>query len=121
MSINFSLNFYFRHIFILCHWRAISEHISLRLIFTKFFIHIFTEAIVKGFISDYITKLGDHSPESQRILLPACITVKMMFDEYKLRYSSDEVIGSPRFYQIWRKHFAKLVSFPKVCTCQTLF
>ena len=61
----------------------------------------------------YINKVGDPSPESQRVLLPACLSIKAVYEEYKTCTKKEEVIQMKRFYQIWKKSFPH-VSCPKV-------
>ena len=65
-----------------------------------------------GFIDNFLENHGDPSPEREVILLPDCINIKYIYDEY---------IGTPGihikkrwFYRLFEENFSKSVSFAKV-------
>ena len=51
--------------------------------FRPIYIHV-SGLIIIGFMQSYmyVRKVGDPSPESQRILIPSCITIKTIYEEY---------------------------------------
>lgn len=65
-----------------------------------------------GFISWFLEKYGDSSPERQKVLLPSCINVKYIYEEY--RESPGPHLKEKHFYCVFRKNFGKVVSFAKV-------
>ena len=62
--------------------------------------------IALGFMTSLVQKMGDKSPESERILLPAGLSVKEIFNRFEVAYQHDESrIKEKRFYGIWKEHF----------------
>ncbi|CAC5421318.1 unnamed protein product [Mytilus coruscus] len=59
----------------------------------------------------FIDEYGDPSPERDVMLLPDCINIKYMYDEY--RTIPGLCIKERRFYQLFSENFEKIVSFVK--------
>ncbi|XP_071507098.1 uncharacterized protein [Diadema antillarum] len=67
-----------------------------------------------GYMETFILKMGDTCPESGRVYLPCCTSIKGIYEEYLTCLTKEhEQISKTQFYQLWRKHFSH-VSFPKV-------
>ncbi|VDI78639.1 Hypothetical predicted protein [Mytilus galloprovincialis] len=64
-----------------------------------------------AFMDNFIDEYGDPSPERDVMLLPDCINIKYMYDEY--RTIPGLCIKERRFYQLFSENFEKIVSFVK--------
>ncbi|XP_063419269.1 uncharacterized protein LOC134702108 isoform X2 [Mytilus trossulus] len=64
-----------------------------------------------AFMDNFIDEYGDPSPERDVMLLPDCINIKYMYDEY--RSIPGLCIKERRFYQLFSENFEKIVSFVK--------
>ena len=59
---------------------------------------IFTYRLnTRGYMQWYISLLGDHHPETSRVLLPVGITVADMYKEYTSATPQADWIGYPSF------------------------
>ena len=68
--------------------------------------------IAVGFMKHYVSIMGDHHPESARILLPVGITVTEIYRRY-CQYHRDDVVSLSRFHELWT-YSMKHVSYQKV-------
>lgn len=68
-----------------------------------------------GFMTHYTTMIGDHAPDTNRILLPVGMTIKDIFISYEKVYKNEGPIKKSHFYQLWKQHFPH-VSCPQVCS-----
>ncbi|XP_076080822.1 uncharacterized protein LOC143051779 [Mytilus galloprovincialis] len=64
-----------------------------------------------AFMDNFIDEYGDPSPERDVVLLPDCINIKYMYDEYKT--IPGLCLKERRFYQLFSEKFEKIVSFVK--------
>ena len=74
---------------------------------------IFLGDTAVGYMSYYVSLMGDKSPTEERIILPMGVTIKEIFKEYAAVHHSNPIEES-QFYYLWKKHF-KHVSYQKVC------
>lgn len=80
-----------------------------------FFCSFVKGAIAAGYMDWYISIMGDHSPESSRILLPVGITLTDIYKEYCGVNPIEEQVGYQRFHQIWKENHQN-VSYQRVCS-----
>lgn len=76
----------------------------------------FTGEIAKGYMRWYVSIMGDHHPESERILLPVGIGIADIYREYALSYPADQCLGYKRFHSLW-KETMRNVSQQRVSNC----
>lgn len=73
-----------------------------------------TGQIAIGFMASVVSGFADKCPESEKVLLPAGLTVKEIYRRYKAAYIAGvENIQERRFYQLWGENFPNVV-FQKV-------
>lgn len=81
-------------------------------IFQQFVFYFIIGLHAVAFMDNFIDEYGDPSPERDVMLLPDCINIKYMYDEY--RTIPGLCIKERRFYQLFSENFEKIVSFVKV-------
>ncbi len=63
---------------------------------------------------DYlVSRMGDVSPDTSRIILPVGITTEYMFSQYKRDRPTQERVKESQFYALWKANFTH-VSHQKV-------
>ena len=67
----------------------------------------------------YVSTVGDHHPESARIVLPLGISIKDIYRKYINQYEED-AISLQHFYHLWSCNM-KHVSHQKVLRMQIIF
>lgn len=74
---------------------------------------LWTGVIAAGYMEWYVSVMGDHHPESARILLPLGISLADIYKDYCHAYPAEDQIGYHRFLEIWKKNH-KNVSYQRV-------
>ena len=63
----------------------------------------------------YVTSVADRNPETERLMLPVCVTRYDIYKEYRQTHSNERCLEKSQFYKLWATNF-KHVSHPKVGT-----
>lgn len=71
-----------------------------------------------GFIKNFLSDYGDYSPEREVVLMPDCVNIKYMFDEYM--EGPGPHVTERHFYRSFSENFGKVVSFAKVGILYTI-
>ncbi len=80
--------------------------------------NISTGQIALGYMKHYVSLVGDHSPETARILLPIGVRIKDIYRKYVSLHENP--ITKATFYALWKKHM-RHVSQPKVLPYNIIF
>jgi len=83
-------------------------------------IYFLAGQVALGFQKHYVSVMGDHSPESGRVLLPLGSSIMESFRKYCNTHSPHDQVSQSLFYEVWKENMAH-VSFQSVSRLQLHF